>query len=110
MLPFRVLRDARRELLEAALWYKREEGLTVARDFGAEYRAQLARARQVPRSGHLMTGVPSEIELELRRFLLHRFPYAVVVACLPQEVVVIAVAHQRRRPRYWTRRLAKVKR
>jgi hypothetical protein len=51
MLSFRVLREARRELLEAALWYKRDDGLNVARDFGAQYRAQVKRARLLPHSG-----------------------------------------------------------
>lgn len=48
MLPYRVLREARRELLEAAHWYKQEDGLSLAREFGAAYRAQLARARALP--------------------------------------------------------------
>lgn len=109
MLSFRVLRDARRELLEAARWFKRNDGLSVARDFGAKYRAQVQRARQLPGSGHLVTGLPSDIEFEVRRFLIKPFRYALFVACLQSEIVVVAVAHQRRRPRYWTRRLAKVK-
>jgi hypothetical protein len=39
MLSVRVLHEARRELLQAARWYKREDGLPLARDFGAMYRA-----------------------------------------------------------------------
>lgn len=108
MLPYRVLREARRELLEAALWYKQGDGLDVARNFGAQYRAQVQRARQVPRSGHLVEEMPADIGFEVRRFLFERFPYAAIVALLAEELVVIAVAHQRRRPRYWSRRLAKV--
>ena len=107
MLPFRVLHAARRELLEAAHWFKREDGLPVAREFGAAYRAQLQRARQLPRSGHLVAGLPSEFEV--RRFLFERFTYALYVAVVQDELVVLAVAHQHRRPRYWIRRLAKVR-
>jgi hypothetical protein len=44
MLPYRVLRQARRELLEAALWYKREQDLEFAREFGARPRAARARS------------------------------------------------------------------
>ena len=83
MLPFRVLREARRELLEVARWYKQEDGLPLARDFGAKYRAQVHHARQLPRSGHLVSRMPPDIDFEVRRFLLERFPYAVIVACLP---------------------------
>ena len=97
MLPFRVQRAAQRELLEATHWYK-QESLELARDFGSQYRAQVIRARRLPESGHLVTDLPSEIDFEVRRFLFDRFPYAVIVACLPGEIAVIAVAHQHRRP------------
>ena len=109
MLPFRVLHAARRELLEAAHWFKREDGLAVAREFGAAYRAQLQRARQLPRSGHLVAALPARLEFEVRRFLFERFAYALYVAVVQDELVVLAVAHQHRRPRYWIRRLAKVR-
>ena len=41
----------------------------------------------------------------LRRCLLHRFPYQVVVACGDKETVVIAIAHNRRKPFYWLDRV-----
>jgi hypothetical protein len=37
-----------------------------------------------------------------------RFPYAVYIAYLPLELVVVAVAHQHRKPGYWRKRLARV--
>jgi plasmid stabilization system protein ParE len=73
------------------------------------YRAQVLRARQLPQSGHLVAGLPPDLDFEVRRFLLERFPYAVFAARLPREIVIVAVAHQHRRPRYWARRLAKVR-
>jgi hypothetical protein len=36
--------------------------------------------------------------------LVRRFPYAVVYDVLPDAVIIIAVAHQRRKPGYWIRR------
>ena len=36
-----------------------------------------------------------------RKFLLHRFPYAVVYRELPSTIQVLAVAHGHRRPGYW---------
>jgi hypothetical protein len=36
---------------------------------------------------------------------LHRFPYRVVSLETGSDVLVVAVAHDRRRPGYWTRRL-----
>jgi toxin ParE2 len=109
MITVRFLREARRELTDAARWYKQQEGLSLARDFGAKYRAQLLRARQMPQTGHLVTGLPPDIDFEVRTFLVERFPYTLFVAHLPEELVVVAVAHQHRRPGYWRKRLAKVK-
>jgi plasmid stabilization system protein ParE len=40
-----------------------------------------------------------------RRFLLHRFPYALVYRELPSAIQVLAVAHAYRRPGYWKNRI-----
>lgn len=40
-----------------------------------------------------------------RRFLLQRFPYALVYQVATTEIRLIALAHGRRRPSYWKRRL-----
>ena len=106
MLRVRVLDEARREYAEAVKWY-REEDLDVARDMVTEYVARIRRARQLPRSGALVHSLPGRYEV--RRFLLGRFPYAVYIAYLPLELVIVAVAHQHRKPGYWRKRLAKVK-
>jgi toxin ParE1/3/4 len=39
-----------------------------------------------------------------RKFLLRRFPYAVVYRITESAIQVIAVAHGRRRPSYWKSR------
>lgn len=36
-----------------------------------------------------------------RRYLLRRYPYAIVYEVRAEEVRVLAVAHQRREPGYW---------
>ena len=38
------------------------------------------------------------------RYLVHRFPFAVFYRFDDAEVIVVAVAHRRRRPGYWSRR------
>lgn len=40
----------------------------------------------------------------LRKLLLERFPYAVIVDVRPETTLVLAVAHLRRRPGYWRAR------
>lgn len=43
----------------------------------------------------------------LRRLLLERFLYAVIVDVRPETRLVLAVAHLRRRPGYWRARVPK---
>ena len=40
----------------------------------------------------------------LRRALLRKFPYSLFYAVDSDEILVVAVAHQRRRPGYWRKR------
>jgi len=39
------------------------------------------------------------------RFLLHRFPFSIVYLDDPDTVSVIAVAHHKRKPGYWNKRV-----
>jgi len=50
-------------------------------------------------------GVGAPHRHDTRRVLLNRFPYAVVYRPLTDRVMVVAVAHLRRRPVYWAERL-----
>jgi toxin ParE2 len=106
MLKLRVLDEARHEYAEAVRWY-REEDLDVARDMASEYIARARHARQFPRTGTLVPGLG--VDFEVRRFLFKRFPYAMFMAQLQDELVVVAVAHQHRKPGYWKERLVKVR-
>lgn len=49
-----------------------------------------------------------EISADIRRCLLTRFPYGIVYGVDNDTIVVIAVAHLHREPRYWIDRLSDV--
>ena len=49
-----------------------------------------------------------EIEPEIRRRLFARFPYALVYGIDQRTIVVVAIAHSHREPRYWFDRLGRV--
>ena len=88
---------AEAELDAAARFYEaRLAGLGEA--FLLEVERCFDRAHHAPESGALYYG-------KFRRLLVRRFPYAIIYEVLPQEVLIIAVAHQRRKPGYWRRRL-----
>jgi plasmid stabilization system protein ParE len=48
---------------------------------------------------------PLSFEPDIRSAKVRRFPYRVVYVVVGEDVEVIAVAHAKRRPAYWRRRL-----
>lgn len=105
MLQLRVLDDTRREFARAVQWYLQQQP-SLANDLANENIACVERANEFPKTGTLVTDL--RVKFEVRGFLLDRFPYTVIIACLKDELVVVAVAHQPRKPGYWRKRLAKV--
>lgn len=94
--PLEVLEAAADEALEATKWY-RERSEDVALAFVAEVRDALDRIEEAPETWprhHHGT----------QRKLLNRFPYEVVYRLLSDRILVVAIAHCKRRPGYWRRR------
>jgi plasmid stabilization system protein ParE len=85
--------EAEHELREAFLWYFERDAGTAGRFEVAVERALAALAEAPLQS--------PEIEPGRRRLLIDRFPYALIYAVEGRRIVVLAVAHSRRRPGYW---------
>lgn len=91
----RFLAPAEMEIDEAADWYAaKDDGERLADDF-------LAELDRVVRQVHERPQAWTEIEPGVRRVVLRRFPYALIYAVKPQEILVLAVAHHSREPGYW---------
>ena len=85
--------DAADELEEAAVFYEsRVAGL--GKSFLDEVERTVSLIGRYPEAG-------AGIGRNLRRVRLDRFPYSVVYRRVGDTVVIIALAHQRRRPGYW---------
>jgi plasmid stabilization system protein ParE len=88
-----------RDELRAAIRYSEADRAGRGARLEAEVSHVLGRLRRLPRSAprwpHL--GGPFEI----RRALVKRHPYLVVYAILPDQLVVIAIAHTSKQPGYW---------
>lgn len=95
---FRFHPAAARELGDAATWYEeRREGLGL--EFLQAVRFKIVGLLEAPARWRLVNGT--------RRVLLGRFPYAIVYREVPEDaraIEIVAVAHLRRRPQYWSRR------
>ena len=94
-----ILYEAEVELWEAVEYYEsRSPGLGL--DFHAEIETAVDAISQSPDRW------PARDD-GTRRYLTHRFPYVVVYVRLPDHIWIIAVAHCKRRPQYWSDRIKK---
>lgn len=91
------LPSAALEATEAQTWYGRR-GQELARALGEEIDAAVAAISKRP------TAWP-RIKHGARRYFMQRFPYALVYVLREERIVVVAVAHFKRRPTYWRHRL-----
>ncbi len=91
-----VLSAAAEEAREAIKWYAARNAVAAA-GFEVEVRLAFDEIASAPERW------PVHVE-GTRRFLLDRFPYEVVYLVGADRVVVIAVAHCKRRPGYWRER------
>lgn len=89
--------EADRELTEGAVFYAREANAEIGLALVLEYERALALLCVHP---HL--GAPWRNGR--RRFPLRKFPYSIVYYFRGEELRVIALAHHRRRPSYWSGR------
>ena len=89
----RFLTLAQQEVDEAVAWFEeRTEGKGV--DFLDELDRIVRIVKAYPRAS-------PQIDLEIRRRLFARFPYSLIYGIDRNTIVVVAVAHSRRSPRYW---------
>jgi hypothetical protein len=101
-MKLRILPEAELESAEAAAWYDdRQAGL--GDDFLGEVAAAMKRIGDDPLLFSRLESYTGRHEV--RRCILHRFPFLVIFVCLPDEAIVVAITHVRRRPLHWLERL-----
>jgi toxin ParE1/3/4 len=98
MRRIRVLEAASIEATEAAAWYE-----AARPGLGAQFNLALDAALDLLESDMApLVPLPAESGAQsAKRLILKRFPFDVVVALRGDEAIVIAIAHQARRPGYW---------
>jgi toxin ParE1/3/4 len=98
----RVLEQAAEEAIESAAWYEQERpGLGTEFERAINAAIDLLEDDIVP-----LTNMPGAAGARgIKRLVLRRFPYDIVVREFSDEIIVVAIAHQSRRPGYWRDRL-----
>jgi plasmid stabilization system protein ParE len=93
--------EAAAELQEAASWYESERpGLGLA--FLAAVERAVEHLAAWPEAGSTIPGVATD--LGVRKVPVARFPYYLAFLVGSDSLRVLAVAHERRRPGYWSPR------
>lgn len=97
MIGYRFLLPAEEEMTEASVFYEAAtSGLGTG--FLDEVQRVIAILREHPELGQ-------GVGRGLRRALLHRFPFSLIYSVEADVILIVAVAHQRRRPDYWRNRI-----
>jgi plasmid stabilization system protein ParE len=89
---------ARAELLTSVSYYD-EQADGLGRQFTDEVERAVDLLSEQPGLGAPIIGTE-----KLRRWSLRRFPHYLIYRAEPNTLLILAVAHQRRRPGYWKER------
>jgi plasmid stabilization system protein ParE len=94
--------EARAELRSAALWYN-ERRVGLGDEFIAEVSAALDRIGDAPESYAAWLATRAAGPL-IRKAAIQRFPYVIAFEQHDLHLLILAVAHTKRRPLYWLTR------
>lgn len=89
-------RYAKQEMEDAAHYYELEYS-GLGKRFREEVRRAALRIAEYPQAWSVERG-------DVRKYLLHKFPYKLLYSTEENHILVIAVAHQHRKPDYWISR------
>jgi toxin ParE1/3/4 len=94
----RLLTGAKADARSAARWYDK-----ASRGLGGKFFAAVASTLDSIENEPLRFPIVEKCpeNREIRRCILHRFPYSIIYELRDDEIIVIAVAHAKRRPQYW---------
>lgn len=97
MKSIHFIRPAELEMLDAAQYYEAQAS-GLGEDFLNKIESAVQDISQQPDRWPI-------VQLDVRRRLVHRFPYAVLFRITKNEILILAVAHLHRRPDYWLGRI-----
>ncbi len=96
MIPIEIHPEASEELEQAVRWYQ-VRSIRAARRFVLAVDDAIHKIRETPNRFF-------QIDRRHRACNLSKFPFQIVFRDDDQKIVVIAVAHAKRRPSYWRHR------
>ncbi len=92
-MKFIIAKIAQQEFNDAKQFYEIEQAGFGVR-FEKEIKNALLRINQYPSAWPIERG-------EIRYYLVHKFPYKILYSIQGNVIIVVAFAHQHRKPDYW---------
>jgi len=96
---YRYLAPAAEELTKASQFYESKSA-----GLGTDFLDAVQQAVDVLRKQPL---IGQELGAGLRKALTHTFPFTLIYSPEEKEILIVAVAHQRRKPGYWRGRIGR---
>lgn len=88
---------AQRDFAEGLRWYRKRSDW-AAEGFIDETNRAITRLVQDPERNR-------QIRPNVRALRIKRYPYSLIYLIQPGTIIIVAIAHEKRRPDYWKRRL-----
>lgn len=92
-----LVNGAQRDFTGGLRWYRKRSDW-AAESFAEEVNNAITRILQDPASNR-------QIRPNVRTIRVKRYPYSLIYLIYPGTIIIVAIAHDKRRPGYWTRRL-----
>jgi hypothetical protein len=85
------------ELKDAADYYEMEL-IGLGNQFKKEVKKGILRIKDYPNAWPIEKG-------DIRRYILHKFPYKILYSIESDHILIVALAHQHQKPNYWVDRI-----
>ncbi len=87
---------AKKELDDSIEYYEIE-----IKGLGIRFREEIKRSLRIIKK---MPKIGSPESENVRRYILHKFPYKILYSNEKDHIYIVAIAHMHREPKYWTNR------
>ena len=89
--------DARDELFSAITYYN-EQSPGLGTEFLEEIKKSVNKIQENPTRWKLL-------KKQVRQYIVQRFPFSIFYISTPEQVYIVAIAHNKRKPYYWKSRV-----
>jgi plasmid stabilization system protein ParE len=92
-MKIELLSIAKQELEDASAYYNSQQ-----KGLGSRYKSEV---KSTLKRISIFPTAYMEVKSEIRRCVMHTFPYSIYYSIQDNKIVVLAISHHHRKPDYW---------